>query len=157
MKIYYKGTVFPSKHNKITMDVNNVGYLINVINSEHFIPWEKQKVYITEIQKDIYGFRTFNENIMFQQLTQPKDISPYKALTILRDNDLIDLCKAIVNEDYNKLLELKLSEMTLNRIFRTMKKTALYVLDSLREKTPIQNFDGIIQAETETIQNDEKL
>lgn len=104
---YLNGVVVDINPAYIVIDVNGVGYLVNVANPYSFKPDEKQKVYVhqavSETENTLYGFKKYADKELFLNLLKVKGIGPKSALAILANDDHQGFIRAVNNDDVNYL------------------------------------------------------
>ncbi len=104
---YLNGVVVDINPAYIVIDVNGVGYLVNVANPYSFKPDEKQKVYVhqavSETENTLYGFKKYVDKELFLNLLKVKGIGPKSALAILANDDHQGFIRAVNNDDVNYL------------------------------------------------------
>lgn len=103
MYSYLKGIIAEILPNKITVDVNNIGYEVITPNPYNFTKDEEIKVFIHHYVREdairLYGFRLFDEKILFIKLLSVKGIGPKSAVAILAFGNVNDVVYAIENSD----------------------------------------------------------
>ena len=131
MYAYVNGRVAEKGQNSLVIDVNGVGYLLNVsMNTLQETPpvGENMKVYtvlsVKEDAMELFGFATQEEKRMFSRLLAVSGIGPKVALSILGSMPLRDLTLAIVTGDITAL----------SRAPGVGKKTAQRIALELKEK-----------------------
>ena len=154
------GIIDEKKEGYITMDVNGVGYEINVSNTTLIslpMPGESAKIYtylsVREDDVSLFGFSTCEERDIFYKLITVNGIGPKMALNILSGLSLSDLIVAIVNEDSKLLSKIKgLGKKTAERICLEL-KDKLSVLNSGEVQSNFDtNYDeDAVQLATETL------
>ena len=104
---YLNGVVVDINPAYIVIDVNGVGYLVNVANPYSFKPDEKQKVYVhqavSETENTLYGFKKYVDKELFLNLLKVKGIGPKSALAILANDDHQGFIRAVNSDDVNYL------------------------------------------------------
>ena len=127
MSLYKIGKVISIGKTYIIFEVQYTGYIINVPNSESFQKDQKIKLYVyeykTEYSNGIYGFNTFKERIMFDDLISINGVGPKTALNMLAIG-FDELSNLILNED----------PKTLSSIPGLGSKTASHVIFELKDK-----------------------
>ncbi|MBP5408232.1 MAG: Holliday junction branch migration protein RuvA [Bacilli bacterium] len=100
---YIKGIVSAVSAKYITIENNNIGYIVHVANPYAFSIGTNVCVYIdTYIREDaydLYGFISREERDLFIKLLSVKGIGPKGALAILASGDIDALNNAIMNGD----------------------------------------------------------
>jgi Holliday junction DNA helicase RuvA len=107
---YLTGKILSSKPTRILLDVNGVGYLVNIsINTfEKISGKESASLFIhTSVKEDsitLFGFSTETEKEMFQLLISVNGIGPKIALSILSGIRTDDLKTAIQSSDISRIV-----------------------------------------------------
>ncbi len=107
---YLTGKIISSKPTKILLDVNGVGYLINIsINTfENISEKETVSLFIhTNVKEDsitLFGFFTESEKEMFELLISVNGIGPKIGLSILSGIRIDDLKNAIESADVSRIV-----------------------------------------------------
>lgn len=130
---YLKGTLAEKKPNSLILDVNGVGYLVNIPVSTFLeLPDEGSSLALfiyTHVREEVlalYGFRTTREKLLFEKLISVSGIGPKVAIAFLSGMSSDELIPAIQREDIAKL----------STIPGVGRKTAERVSLELREKIP---------------------
>lgn len=98
---YLKGKIISKKPTKIILDVNGVGYLVNISIStfEKIADKEEISLYtylaVKEDALDLYGFYSMDEKEMFELLISVSGIGPKTAQSILSGIQINDLKEAL--------------------------------------------------------------
>lgn len=91
MELYKVGKIASVGKTYIIFDCNYTGLIIYVADSTK---WEKElnslkKIFVFKYESEFvtsyYGFKTFNERILFEDLLSVNGVGPKTALTLLRD------------------------------------------------------------------------
>jgi Holliday junction DNA helicase RuvA len=107
---YLKGKIISSKPTKILLDVNGVGYLINIsINTfEKINDKENASLFIyTSVKEDsitLFGFFSESEKEMFELLISVNGIGPKLGLNILSGIQVDELKNSIQNGDVSRII-----------------------------------------------------
>ena len=107
---FLKGNILSAKPTKILLDVNGVGYLVNIsINTFEKINGEKSAALFihTNVKEDsitLFGFSTESEKEMFELLISVNGIGPKIALSILSGINIDDLKRAIQTPDISRIV-----------------------------------------------------
>jgi holliday junction DNA helicase RuvA len=130
---YLKGTLIDKKPNSVVLDVNGVGYLVNIpVSTFYDLPEEGSPLSLsiyTHVREDIlalYGFRTAREKAVFEKLIGVSGIGPKMAVAFLSGMTVEELIPAIQRQDVVKL----------STIPGVGRKTAERVALELREQLP---------------------
>lgn len=128
-----KGKIISKRPDNIVIDVNGVGYQVNVpLNILSNLPEERHDVFLqiyTHVREDsiqLFGFTSEGEKKIFTTLLGISGIGPKMALNILSGISHDDFLNAIEKEDVAMLC----------RIPGLGKKTAHRLILELREKLP---------------------
>jgi Holliday junction DNA helicase RuvA len=130
---YLRGILFEKKPNFLILDVNGIGYLVNIPVSTFLeLPDEGSTLSLfiyTHVREDIialYGFRTTREKLLFEKLIGVSGIGPKVAISFLSGMSADELIPAIQKQDIAKL----------STIPGVGRKTAERVTLELREQIP---------------------
>ncbi len=100
---YLNGIIKIISPKYIVIDINGVGYEVNVSNPYSFNLEEKVMVYIYQHVKEdeisLYGFFKREEKDLFLDLISVKGIGPKTALLILAATNIEDFKKAVLSND----------------------------------------------------------
>lgn len=128
-----QGTVIESDYNSCIIDVNGVGYDVQIpISTFEKLPRPGGETVLwisTQVREDaitLFGFAEKDEKKLFENLLEVSGIGGKLALAILSGMPLGSLCNAIVNGDI-KLL---------SKISGVGKRTAERLVVDLRDKLP---------------------
>lgn len=131
MIAYLKGSLVKKGADYIIMDVNDVGYEIE-ISSQTFeqLPKEGEDMkllihhHITDNDQRLFGFFTSDEKELFELLTTVKGIGPKLGLTILSGLPAVQIIEALLQSD----------KTALSQITGIGKKTAERMILELKDK-----------------------
>lgn len=107
---YLRGKIISAKPTQIILDVNGVGYLVNISIStfEKISDQNEISLFIhTHVREDalsLYGFYTEAEKEMFELLISISGIGPKVALSILSGISVDELQNAIQTENVSRLV-----------------------------------------------------
>ncbi len=128
-----KGKIISRRPDNVLLDVNGVGYQVNMpISTLSTLPLEGQEVflhiytYVREDSMHLFGFTSEDEKNIFTTLLRISGIGPKMALNIFSGVSHNDFLNAIEKEDV----------ATLCRIPGLGKKTAQRLILELKEKLP---------------------
>ena len=150
---YLTGKIISKKPTKILLDVNGVGYEINITIStfESLSQKEDQTISLytyLNVRDDaliLFGFSTLSEKEMFELLISVNGIGPKSAQSILSGIQLEDLKDAIKNGDLSRIVAIP----------GIGRKPAHRLLIDLRDKTDsIGEFEKGIEGETYSLKID---
>ncbi len=100
---YMIGKVTNITSNSITLEVNDIGYIVNTPNPYAFIENEVYKVYlyqqIREDEHNLFGFKTIEEKELFLKLISVKGLGPKMTLPILATGSIEGIADAIEREN----------------------------------------------------------
>ena len=127
MEVYKKGKVVLVGKNYIVFESNNCGEIIYVSNIQDFKLNAELKLFIyrliNEYINSLYGFLSFQERILFEDLININGVGPKTALSLLKEGKDY-LINIIANEDLESL----------NSFPYIGRKTASQLLFELSEK-----------------------
>lgn len=128
---YVKGTLVEKELAEVTIDVQGIGYNIQVPMSTLFqLPELNVPVKLfthLSIREDahvLYGFHSLQDRRVFRQLIKVSGVGPKMGLSILSGMDSGDLIRVVQNNDLNSLVNVP----------GVGKKTAERLLIELRDK-----------------------
>ncbi|GAA8717229.1 putative holliday junction DNA helicase RuvA [Chlamydia abortus] len=89
MTVYKYGKIVHVNSNYLILDHNGSGELIYVPNISRFVRDDFKKIFISNIENEYmkvtYGFETFKELVMFEDLISLQGLGPKTAMTILNE------------------------------------------------------------------------
>lgn len=138
---YLTGKIISSKPTQLLIDVNGVGYLVNISISTFEKISDKDIVSLfihTSVKEDsitLFGFYTQSEKEMFELLISISGIGPKVSLGILSGIAVDDLKDAIANGNVSRLIAIP----------GIGRKTAERVVLELRNKVDSIKSDGSIK------------
>ncbi|HMN23322.1 MAG: Holliday junction branch migration protein RuvA [Ignavibacteriaceae bacterium] len=138
---FLTGKLISSKPTQIILDVNGVGYLVNIsiTTFEKISEKETASLFIhTSVKEDsitLFGFFTQSEKEMFELLISISGIGPKVSLGILSGISVDDLKDAIANGNVSRLIAIP----------GIGRKTAERVVLELRNKVDSIKTDGTIK------------
>jgi Holliday junction DNA helicase RuvA len=138
---YLTGKLISSKPTQIILDVNGVGYLVNIsiTTFEKISEKDTASLFIhTSVKEDsitLFGFFTQSEKEMFELLISISGIGPKVSLSILSGISVDDLKDAIANGNVSRLIAIP----------GIGRKTAERVVLELRNKVDAIKADGSIK------------
>ncbi len=125
---YLKGKVISLKPTQILLDVNSVGYMVNIsLNTyEKVSNVEFVSLYIyTSVKEDsisLFGFQTLAEKEMFELLISINGIGPKLALGVLSGIQVSVLKKAIASSDISRIIAIPgIGKKTAERLLLELK------------------------------------
>ncbi|MEN3239089.1 Holliday junction branch migration protein RuvA [Fructilactobacillus sanfranciscensis] len=144
---YLYGELTDISDRYIVIDVNGVGYLVNVANPYHFETdiHTKKKIYVhqsvTDSSMTLYGFETLDDKQLFEQLLNVSGIGSKSALAIMAGNDNTGLINAIKTENVSFLVKFPgIGKKTAQQIILDLKDKIdknLQLDFNIRESNPI--------------------
>ncbi|MFW6022771.1 MAG: Holliday junction branch migration protein RuvA [Halanaerobiaceae bacterium] len=105
---YLKGRMIWQKENKVIVDVNGVGYLVEIADM-NFVYRKNREVelfihtYVREDTLSLYGFKTLEEKVLFITLLGISGIGPKAANNILSSIPYEKFINAILTENLSIL------------------------------------------------------
>ena len=130
MIAYLKGRLLQKSENLVILEVNNVGYEVNISTTTYLSLVNKAETELftyLQVREDgisLFGFSTINEKELFLKLITVNGVGPKMAISILSGASLTDLITSIVAED----------TVMLSRVKGVGKKTAERIILELKEK-----------------------
>ena len=113
MIAHIKGRLIERSPTKIVVEVNGIGYDINIsLNTFEKIGDDENITIYTHLQKKedadiLFGFMTKSERKLFQQLISVSGIGPSTARTILSSISPVEIQEALISEDLNTIKSIK--------------------------------------------------
>ena len=123
---------------KLVLDVNGVGYDINISLRTFSSLKDKDDIFIhthLNVKEDshtLYGFNSINEKETFLSLLSINGVGPSTAIMILSSLSALELKKAIINSDTNKIKSVKGIGL----------KTAQRIILELKDKISVDGIDS---------------
>ena len=123
---------------KLVLDVNGVGYDINISLRTFSSLKDKDDIFIhthLNVKEDshtLYGFNSNNEKETFLSLLSINGVGPSTAIMILSSLSALELKKAIINSDTNKIKSVKGIGL----------KTAQRIILELKDKFSVEGIDS---------------
>lgn len=146
---YLTGKIISAKPTKILLDVNGVGYLINIsINTfEKIYDRESVSLHIyTNVKEDainLFGFFTESEKEMFELLISVSGIGPKLAQSLLSGINIDDLKNAILTSDISRIIAVPgIGRKTAERVILELKSK----VDNIKEEG-VKEFTSSIKNE----------
>ncbi len=134
---YLRGKIISKKPTKLLVDVNGVGYLVNISIStfEKISDKEEVSLYtylsVRESALDLYGFYTLAEKEMFELLISVSGIGPKSAQSILSGIQIEDLKEALRTGNISRLVSIPgIGRKTAERLMVELRDKADSVSDS---------------------------
>lgn len=130
MIAYLKGNIIEKTENLLIVEVNNIGYEVNITQSTYLNVVNKTECELftyMQVREDgisLFGFSTKSEKDLFLKLITVNGVGPKMAISILSGASLTDLVTSIIAED----------SVMLSRVKGVGKKTAERIILELKEK-----------------------
>ena len=133
------GLIKEKKPSLLLLEVNGVGYEINVPLSTSFqLPKKGESAYllthliVREDQHTLYGFATEEERNLFRTLIKISGVGAKMALTILSGINVNGFVQSVINEDIDTLVHLPgIGKKTAERLIVEMKDRIDGITDNL--------------------------
>ena len=129
MIAYLKGKILEKSENLIILEVNNVGYEVNISLNTYLTLANKEECELftyLQVKEDgisLFGFSTKSEKELFTNLITVNGVGPKMAITILSGASITDIVTAIVSEDSRMLSKFKgVGKKTAERIILELKE-----------------------------------
>jgi Holliday junction DNA helicase RuvA len=146
---FLRGKVVSAKPTQIILDVNGVGYLVNISIStfEKITDQNEISLFIhTHVREDalsLYGFYTEAEKEMFELLISISGIGPKVALSILSGISVDELQNAIQTENVSRLVSVPgVGRKTAERVVLELKSKVGFI-----ETTVSKGIDYTVKQE----------
>ena len=148
------GLIKEKKPSLLLLEVNGVGYEINVPLSTSFqLPKKGESAYllthliVREDQHTLYGFATEEERNLFRTLIKIIGVGAKMALTILSGINVNGFVQSVINEDIDTLVHLPgIGKKTAERLIVEMKDRIDGITDNL-ESSPSTTSETSIAVE----------
>ena len=148
------GLIKEKKPSLLLLEVNGVGYEINVPLSTSFqLPKKGESAYllthliVREDQHTLYGFATEEERNIFRTLIKISGVGAKMALTILSGINVNGFVQSVINEDIDTLVHLPgIGKKTAERLIVEMKDRIDGITDNL-ESSPSTTSETSISVE----------
>lgn len=134
---YLRGKIISKKPTKLLVDVNGVGYLVNISISTFEKIADKEEVSlhtylsVRESALDLFGFYTLAEKEMFELLISVSGIGPKSAQSILSGIQIEDLKEALRTGNISRLISIPgIGRKTAERLMVELRDKADSVSDS---------------------------
>ena len=144
---YLSGKIIFKKPTRVILDVNGVGYLVNISIStfEKIADQERVSLYtyrsVKEDALDLYGFYSIAEKEMFEMLISVNGIGPKTAQSILSGIQIEDLKEALKTGNIARIISVPgIGRKTAERMMIELRDK----VESLAESTG-ENFNSGIQ------------
>ena len=149
---YLTGKIISKKPTQILLDVNGVGYIINIsISTFEKLSDENETVSlftylsVKDVSLDLFGFFTLAEKEMFELLIGVSGVGPKSAQSILSGIQIDDLREALKIGDLSRLIAIP----------GIGRKTGERLLVELRDKVEsLAETIGALPDETYNVKND---
>ncbi len=146
---YLNGVVKVISPKYVVIDINGIGYEINVSNPYSFNIDEKITVFtyqhVKEDEISLYGFKIKEEKDLFLDLISVKGIGPKTALLILAATNISDFKKAVLSKDI----------VYLTKFPKIGKKSAQQIILDLESK--FENDVLVVDKNYDTLEEEETI
>ena len=137
---YLHGKIISKKPTKLLIDVNGVGYIVNISISTFEKISDKDEVSlftylsVREAAMDLFGFYSLAEKEMFELLISVSGIGPKSAQSILSGIQIEDLKEALRTGNISRLISIPgIGRKTAERLLVELRDKADSVADSGEE------------------------
>ena len=145
------GLIKEKKPSLLLLEVNGVGYEINVPLSTSFqLPKNGESAYllthliVREDQHTLYGFATEEERNLFRTLIKISGVGAKMALTILSGINVNGFVQSVINEDIDTLVHLPgIGKKTAERLIVEMKDRIEGITDNLESSASLTSENSI--------------
>ena len=146
------GLIKEKKPSLLLLEVNGVGYEINVPLSTSFqLPKKGESAYllthliVREDQHTLYGFATEEERNLFRTLIKISGVGAKMALTILSGINVNGFVQSVINEDIDTLVHLPgIGKKTAERLIVEMKDRIDGITDNLESSAGSMSENSIV-------------
>jgi len=146
------GLIKEKKPSLLLLEVNGVGYEINVPLSTSFqLPKKGESAYllthliVREDQHTLYGFATEEERNLFRTLIKISGVGAKMALTILSGINVNGFVQSVINEDIDTLVHLPgIGKKTAERLIVEMKDRIDGITDNLESSARSTSKNSIV-------------
>jgi len=140
MFTYINGIITDIQSTFITVENNNIGYLIYTANPYSFKIEQEYKIYVYQhVKEDIlalYGFKTKEERDLFLKLIEVKGIGPKTAIPIIATGSIGGIIDAIERENILYLKKFpKIGDKVAKQIILDLKGKFNYEKDNIVKET----------------------
>lgn len=155
---FLKGKVHSIENENLILEINGIGYIINMISRELHTFYKNEEVFINirlifrEDAVVLYGFKDSETRKVFDLLTTVSGIGPKLAMGILDGDDASNIAKYILSKDEKSLTKLPgVGKKTAQRIILELKDKVEKLnlnLDFTTEERPLfeENDDPAVEA-----------
>lgn len=155
---FLKGKVHSIENENLILEINGIGYIINMISRELHTFYKNEEVFINirlifrEDAVVLYGFKDSETRKVFDLLTTVSGIGPKLAMGILDGDDVSNIAKYIISKDEKSLTKLPgVGKKTAQRIILELKDKVEKLnlnLDFTTEESPLfeENDDPAVEA-----------
>ncbi|AAZ53774.1 Holliday junction branch migration protein RuvA [Mesomycoplasma hyopneumoniae] len=146
MQIYQFGKIVSKNKNYLILENHGSGYLIYVPRIDRFSRDENRKIYIYEHENDYtkitYGFASFRERILFEDLISIQGVGPKTAISAL-NSGMQNLINLIAANDWKTLAKIPyLSEKNAKQIVFEFQKKYERFNENHKNQTEETNQDS---------------
>lgn len=144
MIAFLRGRLLEKHPNRLILDVQGVGYEVNVPLSTFYVAGEpgadvsvRVHTHVREDQLALFGFATAIEQQIFERLIAISGIGPKLALVVLSGIEPADLIRSVEHGDVARLIAIP----------GVGKKTAERIVLELKDKLPQATFEPAVAAD----------
>jgi len=153
---YLTGKIISKKPTRILLDVNGVGYILNIsVNTFEKLPDENTvtSLYtylaVREDSLTLYGFSSEAEKQMFELLISVNGIGPKLAQSVLSGIQIDDLKNALVTGNINRIIAIPgIGRKTAERMLLDLKDKVDSINEEKELSVPFKTKDDAIAALT---------
>ncbi|MFA8344073.1 MAG: Holliday junction branch migration protein RuvA [Rhodothermaceae bacterium] len=146
---YLTGKIISKKPTQVLLDVNGVGYIINIsINTFDKLSEEKEiaSLYtylnVKEDSLDLYGFDTPPEKEMFEMLISVNGVGPKSALSFLSGIQLDELKEAIKTGNLGRIIAVPgIGKKTGERLLIELRDKVDSIAEAVSSDSSLPNFN----------------
>jgi len=155
MIAYLKGTIHDKSPEQLIVDVQDVGYLLEISSQTYQeLPNKGEKIkllvyhHITDNDQRLFGFVSQNEKDLFELLITVKGVGPKLGLTILSGLPAEKITGAIVQKNKSALSKIKgIGKKTAERMILELKDKISDMVDATYSGTAAANVSGDVRDE----------
>lgn len=146
---YLTGKIISKKPTQVLLDVNGVGYIINIsINTFDKLSEEKETaslytyLNVKEDSLDLYGFDTPPEKEMFEMLISVNGVGPKSALSFLSGIQLDELKEAIKTGNLGRIIAVPgIGKKTGERLLIELRDKVDSIAEAVSSDSSLPNFN----------------
>ena len=153
---YLSGKIISKKPTRVLLDVNGVGYQINIsLNTFDKLPEENNNISlhtylaVREDSLTLYGFSTESEKQMFELLISVNGIGPKLAQSVLSGIQIDELKNALSTGNISRIIAIpRIGKKTAERMLIDLKDKADLVGEEKELSVPFKMKDDAVAALT---------